>query len=201
MSVSDSDIMDVAEDLFVEKGYTAVSTREIAQKAGITEMTLFRKFHTKRELFVRILKEQMSGDSGLTIMGALMCLNSKDELRAFLKQYFASYHSQRKIARMITISPEIMDKELFDFVHNRLIQAHSDVKQFLIQLFEEGPLSEEVKKKLSCKSESDFDVMALHILAQTMGFFFLGEVFKIASPEIWEKMENDFTEKLVELFF
>lgn len=201
MSVADGDILRVAEDLFAEKGYTAVSTREIAQKAGITEMTLFRKFHTKRELFRRILEEHLSSDSGITMMGALMCLDSKEELRAFLKQYFDSCHSQRKIARMIAISPETMDKELSDLVRNTLVQAQSDMKQFLMKLFEKGPISSEVKEKLNCKSERDFDIMALHILAQTMGFFLLGEVFKIGAPDVWKKMEEDFTKKLIEVFF
>ena len=57
MSVSDETIMNVALDLFAEKGYASVSTREIAQKAGITEMTLFRKFQTKKHLIGRILQE------------------------------------------------------------------------------------------------------------------------------------------------
>jgi AcrR family transcriptional regulator len=201
MSIADSDIMRVAENLFAERGYTSVSTREIAQKAGITEMTLFRKFHTKRELFIRILKEAWNGDSTLTAMSALIYVDSKDELKAFMKTIFEAFRAQRKIAKILAISPELLDKELFELVQSRLIQAHQDTKDFLVQLLKRDTLPEEIKKRMKAKDESDYNMMALHIMAQIMGFFLLDEVFKISSPDIWDRLEQDFTDRLVELFF
>lgn len=49
------DILNAAEKLFSESGFTESSTAEIARKAGVTERTLFKHFPTKQDLLRRIL--------------------------------------------------------------------------------------------------------------------------------------------------
>jgi len=44
-------IIDAAKVLFEKNGYSAATTREIAELAGVSEVTLFRHFETKRNLF------------------------------------------------------------------------------------------------------------------------------------------------------
>ncbi|GAB3758982.1 TetR/AcrR family transcriptional regulator [Microlunatus parietis] len=43
-------LQSAALDLFLDKGFDATTTREIAERAGVTEMTLFRHFPTKESL-------------------------------------------------------------------------------------------------------------------------------------------------------
>ncbi len=45
-------ILDVAKDLFAERGLYGTSTDEIARRAGISQPYLFRLFGTKKELFI-----------------------------------------------------------------------------------------------------------------------------------------------------
>lgn len=40
-------ILDAATELFAERGYAASTTREIAQRAGVNEVTVFRHFENK----------------------------------------------------------------------------------------------------------------------------------------------------------
>lgn len=44
-------IINAAKDLFEQNGYAATTTRAIAEHAGVSEVTLFRHFETKRNLF------------------------------------------------------------------------------------------------------------------------------------------------------
>ncbi len=44
-------IITAAKELFEKKGFAAATTKEIAQLAGVSEVTLFRHFETKRKLF------------------------------------------------------------------------------------------------------------------------------------------------------
>lgn len=45
-------ILDAAMSVFVEKGFTASTTLEIAKAANISEVTLFRHFASKQEIFL-----------------------------------------------------------------------------------------------------------------------------------------------------
>ena len=46
-------ILNASIVLFSQKGFTAVTTKEIAKEAGVSEMTLFRHFENKHNLFER----------------------------------------------------------------------------------------------------------------------------------------------------
>jgi TetR/AcrR family transcriptional regulator len=48
-------ILEAAESLFAEAGFSETSTAAIARKAGVTEKTLFKHFPTKQDLLRRIL--------------------------------------------------------------------------------------------------------------------------------------------------
>jgi len=51
MALNDAKLLDQLLLVFIEKGYASTSTRELADKCGIAEITLFRKYGTKKELF------------------------------------------------------------------------------------------------------------------------------------------------------
>lgn len=53
-------IVQAAVDIFAEKGYSASSTSEIAQKAGVAEGTIFRHYKTKKELLLSIIAPIMT---------------------------------------------------------------------------------------------------------------------------------------------
>ncbi len=48
-------IIQAATEIFSEKGYSAASTSEIAQRAGVAEGTIFRHYKTKRDLLLSIV--------------------------------------------------------------------------------------------------------------------------------------------------
>lgn len=49
------DILNAAEKLFSDQGYSDTPTAEIAKKAGVTEKTLFKHFPTKADLLRRVM--------------------------------------------------------------------------------------------------------------------------------------------------
>ena len=50
-------ILNASIEVFSEKGYTLTTTLEISKKAGVSEMTLFRHFQTKNNLFLSAIKQ------------------------------------------------------------------------------------------------------------------------------------------------
>lgn len=53
-------ILAAAKELFSEKGFAAVTTKEISNKAQISEVTLFRHFDNKRNLFKQTIQHYMA---------------------------------------------------------------------------------------------------------------------------------------------
>ncbi len=57
-------ILEAAAQLFAERGYSATTTRLIAERAGVNEVTLFRQFKNKRgilEALGSVWRESMAG--------------------------------------------------------------------------------------------------------------------------------------------
>lgn len=52
-------LMEKAEELFVKRGYKAVTMDEIAKKAGISKMTIYGHFSSKEELFLEVVLSLM----------------------------------------------------------------------------------------------------------------------------------------------
>ncbi|HHN65512.1 MAG TPA: TetR/AcrR family transcriptional regulator [Nitrospirae bacterium] len=50
-------LLEATFELISEKGYLGTTTREIASRAGVTEITLFRHFGSKERLFEEVLKK------------------------------------------------------------------------------------------------------------------------------------------------
>ncbi len=48
-------IISAATEVFCQRGYVEATTLEISQRAGIAEVTLFRNFNTKKELYFEVL--------------------------------------------------------------------------------------------------------------------------------------------------
>lgn len=54
-------ILDEAGILFMDKGFQATSTREIAERAGITQPNLYHHFKTKEDIYIAVL-ERLSAE-------------------------------------------------------------------------------------------------------------------------------------------
>jgi TetR/AcrR family transcriptional regulator len=55
------ELLDAALDLFVEKGFAATKSEEVAARAGVSKGTLFLYFPSKEELFKAVIRENISG--------------------------------------------------------------------------------------------------------------------------------------------
>ena len=56
------EILDLALELFAQKGYDRVSVREIAREAGLSQAGLLHHFSTKEELFLEVLRRRDDRD-------------------------------------------------------------------------------------------------------------------------------------------
>lgn len=82
-------IMGIALKLFSEQGYYSTTTKEIAEKAGLNEITLFRHFGSKENLFQETTEQYVHS------------IDIKGEIKRLIKQDFEE--------SMIEISRDYLD--------------------------------------------------------------------------------------------
>jgi AcrR family transcriptional regulator len=56
---TDERILSTAASLFAKSGYNGVSTREIAAEAAVNEVTIYRHFPRKRDLYLAVLSAEL----------------------------------------------------------------------------------------------------------------------------------------------
>lgn len=76
------ELLEAALDLFVEKGFAATKSEEVAAKAGVSKGTLFLYFPSKEELFKAVVRENVVRT---VTEGALEVANFKGSSAELLK--------------------------------------------------------------------------------------------------------------------
>ncbi len=115
-------ILDAALEVFSKNGYTGARTRIIAKQSGFTEMTLFRKFKTKENLFKQVLTKNQE-----RIMNDFDSLLVLDETK----------EAKERFRALIMSLMDLMDKN-FEYVNIIIYEReripHSISKTFIFHL-------------------------------------------------------------------
>lgn len=119
---------------FSQQGFHETSTQEIAQKAGVSEASIFRLFKTKHDLYLHILTKygnQANLDVN-SIYGSISFNDVTQDLEIIAEHFFRFYFTNIHITR-IYISNAIQFHELLGF--NYLV--FPQLKEFLERYLEE----------------------------------------------------------------
>ena len=102
-------ILDAAMSVFVEKGYNGTTTLEIAEAAGISEVTLFRHFSTKQEIFLEGIKPILYS----TLEESIKTSNGmkpKEKLEYILYERIRLISNNHKVIRLILMEAPLLSE-------------------------------------------------------------------------------------------
>lgn len=186
MTISDQDIIEAALNLFAEKGYTSVSTREIATAAGITEMTLFRRFESKKNLFLRSVFHECSGDKYPMTLDTISCDDPHEAFCEFVQLIMRSFEAHNRITQIIAHCPEVKDLEFKQMAQERINAARGDVERFLTRI------AARLGSKPSARPLTDISIplVALEIISQATGVFFMMTAMEMPAEECTRALED-----------
>ncbi len=94
-------IMNSAQELFAESGYAAVTTKEIAKNASISEVTLYRYFDSKRSLFNAIVTEHMHNHNLASYVENEATYDVRHDLMEIADRMIESYRKNGALVKMI----------------------------------------------------------------------------------------------------
>ncbi len=103
VTISDDSLLAAAREVFLEHGIRATSA-EVAKRAGVSEGTLFKRFHTKEQLFHAAMSLSLEDESA-SFVGSLQARVGRGTLRGQLEEVaLLGIHFFRKIVPLHMMS-------------------------------------------------------------------------------------------------
>ena len=120
-------ILNSALDVFVEKGYNGTTTQDIAKSSNVSEVTLFRYFSSKQEIYMEAIEPIIITTLEDSI-DSTKDLNPKEKLRNIIIERIKLISKYHKVVRLILmenqVNPELGDlnyiKRISDLLKNSI---------------------------------------------------------------------------------
>ncbi|MEP5765074.1 MAG: TetR/AcrR family transcriptional regulator [Halieaceae bacterium] len=93
-------ILDAAEDLFAEKGYSATSLGDVADRVGIRSPSLYNHFRNKEALYAAVL-ERLLEDFGAPLLELRESAITRDRIYRWLETIVRMHHERPNLARLL----------------------------------------------------------------------------------------------------
>jgi len=184
MKETEKKILLAATKLFSESGYSGVSTRKIAEQAGVNEITLFRYFKSKSNLLQSVIKYFAVEGNIIEKISKDVTGNIKDDIFIFADVYYMFLENNIK---MYKIQIKEIDEKGKKFTNS------IDYTEFMKDYFR--------KKVAEGKFKGDPNLVATSIVSMIMGIFTL----KVYAPSIYHdtdfrKLITRFVQDLTKLY-
>ena len=135
-------ILDAAEDLFAEKGYSATSLGDVADRVGIRSPSLYNHFKNKEALYSAVLERLLSDFSA-----PLEELDSGpvtyERVFQWLETMVRQHHANPNLARLLqhaALSGGPHTNELIDRLFRPMFQSEAKIEGDKISIFEDTGL-------------------------------------------------------------
>lgn len=139
-------ILEIALKLFCEKGYAGTTTRVIAAESGFTEMTIYRKFKTKQNLFDQVLIYGMGKlieDESSIIYIDKEFEDPRDFLETYVKNLAESFRNNIKLFKLVfnqdrKIVGPILKESIYDsskYIEKHIPNQKIDYLVFALNIF------------------------------------------------------------------
>lgn len=151
-------IIDAALQLISEKGYTAATTKAIAELAGVNEVTIFRHFGNKRGILKAII-EQFSYFPLLQEEIKNVTWDLETDLLNFSMKHFNFLMSIKDFV-MIGFKEALQFPEINEEIANIPLHIKNELIHYLQEMHERGKIR-----------EIDFEATALSLIAINFGHF------------------------------
>ena len=153
-------IMTATMALVTEKGYDAMTTRDIAERAGVNECTIFRKFRSKRE----IVLTAMDDARWRPVLVPEQFEPVSWDLEADLTR-FATIYLQQVTPDFARLSIGLRSPQLYEYTAPKIFEIpqvfKTCVREYLERMCERGAIV-----------PADFEALATAFLAINFGFVF-----------------------------
>jgi AcrR family transcriptional regulator len=153
-------ILQAAIDLMSLKGYSATTTKEIAQLAGVSEMTLFRKYNNKQEILDCLIEKYTSSFRSKKLFTEnKLVYDLEIDLANVSRTYQMFMNENRKVVRLA-----YKESGTHDEISERLTANPRLMRSFLIDYLTEMKNRDKI-------IDVDIGVTVLSFMTMNLGYF------------------------------
>ena len=163
-------ILDVAIQLFSQKGFRGTTTKEIALAAGVNEAIIFRHFATKRDLYSAIIDQKACAKEIVAKQAELAkAMEQRNDRKLFetIALHILEVHEHDETFMRLMFYSALEGHELSDmFFRNQVAERYREIANYIKQRINEG-VFRKVDPQIAVRA---FFGMVIHH-AQTKRFF------------------------------
>ena len=101
-------ILDVAEEVFAEKGYSDASMDEVAARAGVSKGTLYQHFPTKEDLIFALIEQSLVRFEQIVQQAVVSASTAQAKLECILHAVYMEQHGLRaQLLRLLQSSEDL----------------------------------------------------------------------------------------------
>ncbi|MEA3401770.1 MAG: helix-turn-helix domain-containing protein [Armatimonadota bacterium] len=179
------ELLRAALELFSTRGYDRATTREIAQRGGVSEAALFKYFPTKRELFMEVLRSFGPAELFDLLWDDLADRPADEALTTALTRHLDVWWEHRSWLRVLWQEAG-RDDEAARELREQFRRFRRGVRRLLRELAERGEVREEAAR-----------AAAQVILMAIRGF--LHRAARRAEKRGWPQARDGFVHGLVDV--
>lgn len=182
-------LIEAALDLFAERGVTETTTKAVAERAQVNEVTLFRNFGNKYRLLLAVIQD--SAVFAKLVHALVEQANAKDNVADFLQEY--AQESLRTLNKAPDLVRSIVGEAGNYPVENRMAlgKGLSEANRYVAEYLEQAIAKENLSSDLTSEQ-----------IVNLLNFLLIGYFIVESSTEGYINWSdhNDFLESLVTLF-
>lgn len=164
-------ILTAAGKLFSQKGFKATTTKMIAQEAGINEVTLFRNFQNKGNIFVQLINANLTEKEGEPLSKCLSRdIHTISEVEQMLVDFGILFYNEYLVKNHDIIMINMFEVEQRPQITSALPRNFSRIVDMLV---------EKLNQLQPIITGSDYSVAALIYVQSLIGTFLMEYRMKI----------------------
>ena len=171
-------ILKAAAEIFSAEGYTGATTRAISEAAGVSELSLFRHFGSKKKLFLTVIQLNSAIPAIESTLSNSLTGSLQDDLRMIGSKFLKSLLEKRK-----SILMTLCEAERFPEVRQGIKQIPDHQRQLVARY-----LATQMDKGILRQMDADFAAQA-----------FLGMLFSVGVMHSLQEIPTQNNEQIDEI--
>lgn len=126
--------------LFSKRGYLGATTKEIAKKAGVAEITLFRNFASKENLFEEVINTYSFLPELRGLLPEIEDMPYEKALTTIAKLFFETLSSRRDLIQIMHSEMQRSPEKIRKIYHALIDESNKTLASYLNQMQKKGYL-------------------------------------------------------------